>query len=47
MKRSEEVMEILEAYDVTDSLPRSCINDRAPGWPGRGNGRLGGENAGS
>ena len=26
--------------------PRSCINDRAPGLPGRGNVRLGGENAG-
>jgi hypothetical protein len=31
--------------DNTD-WPRSCINDRAPGLPGRGNVRLGGENAG-
>ena len=26
--------------------PGSCINGRAPGWPGRGNVRRGGENAG-
>jgi hypothetical protein len=29
-----------------DRRPGSCINGRAPGWPGRGNVRLSRENAG-
>ena len=44
--RPHHKLRVVGHQDVAEPWPGSCIKRRAPGWPGRGDVRLSGENAG-